>query len=338
MSMLESSFNGARLRAARQYNGMTISEVAQALHITNQSVSQFENNKVEPKNENVFLLSNLLGFPREYFYESDNLDITIGNTYFRSLASTSKKERNAQVEKVHLLVKIYEGIQTYIRFPKFDLEQQDNMNPEELAEYVRDKWGLENNPIYNLIDIMEKHGIIISSAFEKNSNIDAYSHVEILGNQMVPIVVLGYEKNIFRQQFNAAHELGHILTDGMYELEELSKAEYRDMEKFMNQFAGALLMPRDLLLNDLMGRWKLDLGYYIELKKKYRVSAQALIVRANQIGAITANQYQYLMKQVSQNNYRKSEPLDDAYQLIFPRYLKHAMNLEKKKKFQVMIL
>lgn len=332
MSMLESSFNGARLRAARQYNGMTISEVAQALHITNQSVSQFENNKVEPKNENVFLLSNLLGFPREYFYESDNLEITIGNTYFRSLASTSKKERNAQVEKVHLLVKIYEGIQTYIRFPKFDLEQQDSMNPEELAEYVRDRWGLENRPIYNLIDIMEKHGIIISSAFEKNSSIDAYSHVEILGNQMVPIVVLGYEKNIFRQQFNAAHELGHILTDGMYELEELSKAEYRDMEKFMNQFAGALLMPRDLLLNDLMGRWKLDLSYYIELKKKYRVSAQALIVRANQIRAITANQYQYLMKQISQNNYRKSEPLDDAYQLIFPRYLEHAMNLIRKEK------
>lgn len=332
MSMLESSFNGARLKAARQYNGMTISEVAQALHITNQSVSQFENNKVDPKNENVFLLSNLLGFPREYFYESDNLEVTIGNTYFRSLASTSKKERNSQVEKVRLLVKIYEGIQTYIRFPQFDLEQQDSTNPEELAKYVRGKWGLENKPIYNLIDIMEKHGIIISNAFEKNSSIDAYSHVEVLGKQMVPIVVLGYETNIFRQQFNAAHELGHILTDGMYELEELSKAEYRDMEKFMNQFAGALLMPKDLLLNDLMGRWKLDISYYIELKKKYRVSAQALIVRANQIGAITANQYQYLMKQMSHNNYRKNEPLDDSYPLIFPRYLKHAMNLILKEK------
>lgn len=332
MSMLESSFNGSRLKAARQYNGMTISEVAQALKITNQSVSQFENNKVEPKRENVFLLSNLLGFPREYFYESDNLGITIGNTYFRSLSSTSKKARNVQVEKVRLLVKIYEGIETYIKFPKFDLEQQDSTNPEELAEYVRNEWGLENKPIYNLIDIMEKHGIIITNAFEENSNIDAYSHVEVLENRMVPIVVLGYEKNIFRQQFNAAHELGHILTDGMYELEELSKAEYRDMEKFMNKFAGALLVPRELFLKDLMGKWKLDLGYYIELKKKYRVSAQALIVRANQIGAITANQYQYLMKQISQKNYRKSEPLDDAYQLIFPRYLKHAMNLIRKEK------
>ena len=103
MAILESSFNGARLKAARQYNVMTIGDVANALGISNQSISQFENNKTEPKLENVFLLSNLLGFPREYFYERDESDVTIGNTYFRSLASTSKKERNAQVERVKLL-------------------------------------------------------------------------------------------------------------------------------------------------------------------------------------------------------------------------------------------
>ena len=68
------------------------------------------------------------------------------------------------------------------------------------------------------------------------------------------------------------------------------------------------------------------------MKKKYRVSAQALIVRANQIGAITANQYQYLMKQMSQRNYRKNEPLDDAYQLILPRYLKQAMSMIRNDK------
>ncbi len=331
MSILESSFNGTRLKAAREYNGMTISDVAQALNVSNQSISQFENNKTEPKQENVFRLSNLLGFPREYFYEKDNMEVSIGNTYFRSLTSTSKKERKAQVEKVRLLAKLYEGIQSYIKFPEFDLEPQDNANPEALAEYVRDKWKLGNKPIYNLIDVMEKHGVIISNAFEENSHIDAYSHVEVIGNQSVPIVVLGYETTLFRQQFNAAHELGHILTDGVYELDELSKAEYKDMEKFMNHFAGALLIPRDLLLQDLGGSGKTDVRYYIQLKKKYLVSAQALIVRANQIGAITTNQYQYLMKQISMNNFRKKEPLDDIYPLVFPRYLKHAMTLIKTK-------
>ena len=329
MAVLESSFNGARLKAARQYNAMTISDVADALGVSNQSISQFENNKTEPKLENVFRLSNLLGFPRNFFYEQDEDNVTIGNTYFRSLASTSKKERNAQVERVKLLSKIYAAIQTYITFPEFDLEMQTNKLPEEIADYVREKWELGCKPIYNLIDIMEKHGIVITNAFEENSDIDAYSHVEIIDRRAVPIVVLGYEKNIFRQQFNAAHELGHILTDGQYELEELSKAEYRNMEKFMNRFAGALLIPQKSLLKDLNGNAKLDIRYYIELKKKYRVSAQALIVRANQIGAITANQYQYLMKQMSQRGYRTNEPLDDAYQLIRPRYLKQAMKMIK---------
>lgn len=332
MAILGSSFNGARLKAARQYNAMTIGDVANALGISNQSISQFENNKTEPKLENVFLLSNLLGFPREYFYEKDELDVTIGNTYFRSLASTSKKERNAQVERVKLLSQIYEAIQEYISFPKFDLEVQEESNPEQLADYVREQWCLGRKPIYNLIDIMERHGIIITNAFEENRDIDAYSHVEVINRNSVPIVVLGYETNIFRQQFNAAHELGHILTDGKYELEDLSKAEYRDMEKYMNRFAGALLVPEELLHGDLRGNGKTDIRYYIELKKKYRVSAQALIVRANQIGAITANQYQYLMKQMSQRNYRKNEPLDDAYQLILPRYLKQAMSMIKNDK------
>lgn len=329
MATSESPFNGNRLKAARQYNVMTIGDVAKALGISNQSISQFENNKTEPKLENVFLLSNLLGFPRDFFYERDELDVTIGNTYFRSLASTSKKERNAQVERVKLLSKIYEAIQEYIRFPKFDLEMQEEIDSEQLADYVREQWGLGRKPIYNLIDIMEKHGIVITNAFEENKDIDAYSHVEVINRNSVPIVVLGYETNIFRQQFNAAHELGHILTDGKYELEELSKAEYRDMEKYMNRFAGALLVPRELLQEDLIGNGKTDIRYYIELKKKYRVSAQALIVRANQIGAITMNQYQYLMKQMSQRNYRKNEPLDDAYQLILPRYLKQAMFMIK---------
>jgi len=329
MTMLESSFNGARLKAARQYNAMTISDVAEALMVSNQSISQFENNKTEPRQENLFTLSNLLGFPREYFYERDEKEITVGNTYFRSLASTSKKDRSAQVEKVRLLAKIYEGIQKYIVFPEFNLELKENLAPEELAEYVRNSWELGQKPIYNLIDVMEKHGIVITTAFENNNDIDAYSHVEYMDKKTVPIVVLGYERNVFRQQFNAAHELGHILTDGIYELDELSKADYRDMEKYMNQFAGALLIPGQMLRQDLLGNGKTDIKLYIELKKKYRVSAQALIVRANQLEIITVNQYQYLMKQVAQNNYRKCEPYDRETPLIYPRYLIQAMKLIK---------
>ena len=63
------------------------------------------------------------------------------------------------------------------------------------------------------------------------------------------------------------------------------------------------------------------------MKKKYGVSAAALIVRARQLGEITANQYQYLMKQLSQKGYKTCEPYDKETKQMQPRYLKEAMKM-----------
>ena len=328
MEIKTSSFNGRRLRAAREYHALTIGELANEIGVTNQAISQFENNKTEPKTETLFAICNVLGFPRDYFFQENKNNTTISNTYFRSLSNTSKKERKAQVEKVKLLTQVYEGITAYIRFPEFNLElvqTADELDVEEMAKYVREKWELGNDPIGNLIDVMESHGVIIVNSFDNSSKIDAYSHVEVKCKVVIPLIVLGEEKNFFRQQFNAAHELGHILTDGIFDLENMSKAQYRDMEKLMNHFAGALLVPKNLLQVDLMTKAKKELNYYIELKKKYKVSAQALIVRAYQIGSITVNQYQYLMKQISWKQYKSVEPLDKNFPAFKPRYIKEAM-------------
>ncbi len=332
MYRLESSFNGARLKSARQYNEMTIGEVAEFVGLTNQAISQFENNKAEPKPENIFSLCNLLGFPREYFFEEDNAYKSTNYTYFRSLSTTSKKSQNAQIEKVKLFAKVFEGIEHYVNFPEFKLKNDNLIEPEEMAELVRKEWNLGNGPIYNIIDVMEQHGVIISTTFEKSNNIDAYSRVEIINKRTIPIVILGHEKNVFRQQFNAAHELGHILTDGFFDIEELSKLEYRNMEQHMNEFAGALLIPKDMFLKDLLTKGKTDFKFYVDLKKKYRVSAAALIVRAHQLGAISINQYQYLMKQRAQNGFIKEEPYDKETPIIRPRYIKHAMTLIRDNK------
>jgi Zn-dependent peptidase ImmA (M78 family)/DNA-binding XRE family transcriptional regulator len=327
MYRLESSFNGARLKSARQYNEMTIGDVAKAVGLTNQAISQFENNKTEPKAENLFSLCNLLGFPREYFFEKDDSKESNNYTYFRSLSTTTKKSQNAQVEKVKIFAKIFKGIEQYVNFPEFKLQINELMEPEEMAEFVRREWNLGDGPIYNIIDVMERHGIIITTTFEESSNIDAYSRVEFINEKIVPIVILGHEKNAYRQQFNAAHELGHILTDGYFDIDELSKLEYRNMEQHMNEFAGALLIPKSMYLKDLMTKGKTDFTFYSELKKKYRVSAAALIVRAHQLGAISVNQYQYLMKQRAQNGFIKEEPYDKETPIIKPRYIKHAMKI-----------
>lgn len=324
---MKSSFNGARLKVARQYNTLTIGEVAEKIGVSTQAISQFENNKTEPKTENLFQIVNLLGFPKEFYFEEDRADIKVGTTYFRSMASTSKKEQKSQIEKVKLLGIIYNCIEKFINFPKFNLRCTSILDLEKLAQEVREQWELGDGPIPNIIDVMERNGVIISSTFEENDKIDAYSQVWMMGRDAVPLVVLGHEKNFFRQQFNAAHELGHIITDGVYDIEEMSKLDYRNMENQMNYFAGALLIPKEKYLSDLCSRRKTDYQFYLELKRKYKVSAAALVVRANQLGAINANQYQYIMKQRSMRGYIKEEPYDKEISAFKPRYLKQAMKM-----------
>ena len=52
-----------------------------------------------------------------------------------------------------------------------------------------------------------------------------------------------------------------------------------------------------------------------------------MVVRAYHLGAINVNQYQYLMRQISQNGWRTNEPLDDFFPLRHPKALKQAVNL-----------
>ena len=324
-------FNGKRLKAARLYRGLTISEEAKMSDISKQAISQFENGKTEPRLETLMKIMQVLRFPREYFYENPEDKVVIGDTYFRSLSSTSNKERLAQIECVKLLVAIYRGIDEYIAFPELNLytvPEDFDFDIEALAKNVRKFWNIGNDRILNLVSILEKNGVIVSTRFTNGNKIDAYSQIENINDKIIAVIILGDDKeNAFRRNFSVAHELGHLLLDDFYDIEGMSKIEYKEMEDTMNRFAGALLVPEELYRMDLQTNAKTELNFYIQMKKKYGVSAAALIVRARQLEEITINQYQYLMKQLSQKGYRKCEPYDKETKQMQPRYLKDAMRM-----------
>lgn len=331
MSENLTSFNGERLKSARLFKMMTIIELSEIVGVSKQAISQYETNKSEPKIEVLLKLSSVLGFPREYFYEEDKNKIVAGDTYFRSLASITNKERMAHKERINLFANIVKIINDYIEFPKLALYQlsgDEEVDIEKLADCVRETWGLDKKPIRNLIDEMEKHGIIVTDVFTNSSNVDAYSQMLRIKGRNMAIVILGTDKeNTFRRNFSAAHELGHLLLDDYFNLNDLSKLEYKEMEDTMHKFAAALLIPKEMYINDLMTSSKVDLSFYIQLKRKYYVSAAALIVRAKHLEVISQNQYQYLMKQLSQRGYRTCEPFDKETPLIKPRYIKQAMKM-----------
>lgn len=328
---IKTGFNGERLKAARLYKGLTIADVSNMADVSKQAISQFETGKTEPRLETLLKIIQILQFPREYFYEGQDEEVCVGDTYFRSLASTTNKERMMQIECVKLLVAIYKCINEYITFPKLNLYQvpEDfDLDIEKLAKEVREYWGLGNKKIPNLINVLEMNGIIVNTRFMNGDKIDAYSQVERVNGENIAVIILGDDKeNAFRRNFSAAHELGHLLLDDFYDVEDMSRLEYKEMEDTMNQFAGALLIPEEEYRLELKTNTKTELNFYIELKKKYGVSAAALIVRARQLGEISVNQYQYLMKQLSQKGYRRCEPYDKETKQMKPLYLKTAMKM-----------
>lgn len=323
-------FNGERLKIARLYRGKTISELAEETGISKQAISQFENNKNVPKFETLLSLMNSLSFPREYFHQRDSIKTVEGNTFFRALSTTSKKEQLCQVNKTKILVKMYCFFEQYVDFPKPNIPDVSEANGdiEVMADIVRKSWDLGNKPITNIVNVMEKNGIIVSSFNTNDGKIDAFTQSHLINGEVYPFVILGDDKEVaVRRQFSAAHELAHIILHDMYcNTEELTKEEYKSMEEQANDFAAAILLPKEAFLADV-SHYPNKLDFYVELKTKWRVSVSAMIIRAFRLGAITHNQYQYLMKQLSKRGWRTKEPLDERLKLPRPTVLKKVVDV-----------
>lgn len=322
-------FNGERLKAARIYRSMTITELAEKSNVTKQVISQYENDKGNPSLETLLRLINALGFPRDYFYEEDKDKVKVGNTYFRALLTTNKKDRLSQIGKTKVLSRIYHLLNKYIEFPKLNISEiQFDGDIEKTALQVRSHWGVGLEPIPNMIRLLERNGFIVTSFSTERDNIDAFSQRQEVNGDEYYFIVVGNDKNsAVRRQFNAAHELGHIiLHDWSLDLEQASREEFRELEKEANQFAAALLLPKETFVPDLIYPNKLN--FYVELKKKWKVSVSAMVMRAHQLKVINYNQYQYLMRQISKKGWRSGlEELDNEIPVPQPTVLKKAIEV-----------
>ncbi len=99
------------------------------------------------------------------------------------------------------------------------------------------------------------------------------------------LLIIGVNSNhaVVRQRFTIAHELGHFLLG--HELGEKIIDDVfdkpTDKEKEANNFAAEILMPKNLLAQDILKKIKIP-----ELAKKYMVSEQAMSIRLLKTGLI----------------------------------------------------
>lgn len=320
-------FNGRRLKEALQFREKKMTELADETGISKQSLSLYANNGNVPPFDNVIKIARVLGFPTDFFMSEDLCTVSTGNTYFRSQASATKKSRNAQKIKLEYVSKMYEVILNYMNVPELNIPDTSMINIseditnvdsdqaineiEKLAKLIREHWDLGNGPIDNLQYALQSNGIIVTGFRDVDTDIDAFSQQITIDGKVVYIIALAIgSKPIERLRFDMAHELGHILMHTWGDdNEDISKDEFNMREKQANMFASALLLPKETFSKSVSA-YPTNIDYYIALKKKWKVSMQAMMYRTRQLDIISANQFQYMMRIMSKNRYRTHEPGD----------------------------
>lgn len=324
--MSTNRYIGKNLKKALQFRGMRMAELARKTEISRQVLSLYANDETQASVSNLIKISNELDFPVNFFITGDHSDTFVQNTYFRSQASARKIEQNSAKIKIDYTARLYKVLGHYVDFPILNLPntiefrnhvtEPENMSVDQiqtdieaLAVNVRREWGLGNGPIDNLQYLLASHGIIVVGFNDVDDKIDAFSQkILIKGQGPIYVIALAMgSKPMTRLRFDMAHELGHILMHNWDDDNEgLEKAQFNNLERQANVFASALLLPADSFSQDVTP-YANKMEYYRLLKRKWKVSMQAMMYRARELNVISGNQYSYLMRKVSANHERIHE-------------------------------
>ena len=299
-----------RLKLARKKAGLSLRDLSGAMEnrVTAQAIGKYERSESIPSSGVLVALSKALGVSLGYLLDSQG--IALGGVEFRSKANTSARDR-AKVE-----TEVLEWIERYLQIETvLELDSAEWQCPvarlrklpsagdaEGLADEVREQWKLGIDPIPNMTELLEEKGLKVLTIPLP----DRVSGFTCLVNRPkaqgdLPVIVVNDRFSLERRRLTLAHELAHRLidTDSLPDKEE---------ERAANVFAGAFLMPRAHLLREV-GKHRNALGYkeLIDLKRLYRVSGAALLMRLRQLDVISEGILVYIFQTIGRG-WRSQEP------------------------------
>ncbi len=293
------TINPDMVTLARELRGYSQKELSQKVGITQGGISKLELGLMTLREDVLSALAEAVEFPKSFFFQKENLFEP--NLYYRKKYRTTKKiltkakaEMNLYRISIHQFMKCVDLEMPEI--PYFDVDSDGS--PETIAYKLREFWGVPKGPIRNLISLFESKGIIVIQAdFENDDLIGA----GMFTKDKVPIIYVNKFMPMDRQRFTICHELFHIIAHVYSSVEE-----HRNIEKEANLFAGSFLMPAQDIKPHLLGR--LTLQKLSNLKKYWFCAMSAILIRAQQINAVTQRHAKTLWIQMGKLGFRKREP------------------------------
>ncbi|WP_435105527.1 helix-turn-helix domain-containing protein [Arhodomonas sp. AD133] len=300
---------GDRIKQARHAAGLSQRALAERAQVSAMAVSKYENGKAAPSSTVLLALADALNVRVEYFLRPERVELEMQGYRKHHKAPKRLLDRiKADVkEKVERFLEL-EAILPVLpagefRVPPAVADRIDTYaNVEQAAADVREAWGLGVNPIPDLIDTFEEHGIrVFRTSIPHDEHFDGLAALV----QGSPVIVLGEEWPGDRQRFTLAHELGHLVLEGRL-------AESLDVELAANRFAGAFLVPEQAARRALG-----DKRHWLEprelwlLKQEYGLSMAGWLHRARNLGIIPDQAYKRLRQEFKARGWLKKEPFGD---------------------------
>lgn len=293
---------GYRVKAARDSNGWTQDQLADALELKDrQSVSDIENGKRSLRPDELVQLSEVLSRDIEFFLDPFNI---AGEAQFSWRASKEIEEKN--LDNFEITAGKWIGLFRWLR----ESNQDTNPLKESLrltkqstyedaiicAENLVKKFELGEIPTKKLISFIEEK-LDIPILFVDTINTPAGHSVSGACCHLkdFSIILINRNEPEGRIYYDLAHELFHVLTWDVMEPSHRESNSYEDrsrnvrIEQLADNFAAALLMPESSLKRLIKEPQRNNINDLLQIATKFKVSSTALAWRLFNLKWINEN-------------------------------------------------
>jgi transcriptional regulator with XRE-family HTH domain len=194
-----------RLKSARIMKGYSLQDLEDALgkRVTKQALSKYEQGLMKPDAEVLISICNALNVRPDYFHRETLLKLE--SVEFRKLQKLAAKEAESVKQRtIDFLERYYElenliGIENEFINPIKHIEINSSQDVENAAKELRKLWNLGEDPIKNVVELLEDHKIKV---IELTSDL-AFNGLSTFVNSKHPVIVLNsnLEAHLDRKRF-----------------------------------------------------------------------------------------------------------------------------------------
>lgn len=315
-----------QILAARR---LTQVQLAAMVEVSPATISKWRAGTQAPERDTLERLAYVVNATPEWFTRAPMAKLSA--PLFRSNASTHVAARAMLEARLEWAQDVAVALMEYVDYPYVNLPARDYTEPEQITNEdiekaaceCRDLWRLGRSAIQDLALAAEGAGIILvreETGVAQIEGLSAWS--EVLGR---PLILLSADKdNGYRSRFDLAHEIGHLILHRHIQ-RTTDNARHKLMEQQAHRFAGAILLPAETFAREV--RVPLALDDLLLLKRRWGVSAAAIIMRLKALEFLDEDGALMLFKRRSARWGAKSEPGDEDRRPEQPRLLRRTIDL-----------